>query len=60
MQDVLFPKDWARRFPDFARDLLKFQKEGKNAHDDCADCLTGVYENIDTSGGVTFSSNKIL
>jgi predicted phage terminase large subunit-like protein len=60
MQDVLFPKDWMRRFPDFARDLLKFQKEGKNAHDDCADALTGVYENIDTSGGVTFSYNKIL
>ena len=60
MQDILFPEDWTVRFKDFATDLLSFQKEGKNAHDDCADALTGVYENIDYVSGVTFSYDKIL
>jgi predicted phage terminase large subunit-like protein len=45
MKNVLFPKGWQDMFPDFANDLLKYQKEGKNAHDDAPDALTGVYEN---------------
>ena len=45
MQNVLFPINWQERFPDFALAILKFQREGKNANDDSADCLTGVYEN---------------
>ena len=45
MNNVYFPADWEARFPDFAKDIKKFQREGKNAHDDAPDCLTGVYEN---------------
>lgn len=45
MQNVLFPLNWQERFPEFALAILKFQREGKNANDDSADCLTGVYEN---------------
>lgn len=60
MNDVLFPADWATRWSDFARDVLSFQREGKNIHDDCADALTGVYENIDYTSGVMFSNDKIL
>ena len=50
MNHVLFPVNWQDRFPEFARDLLKFQKEGKNAHDDAPDALTGVYENPKPQG----------
>jgi predicted phage terminase large subunit-like protein len=45
MNNVYFPVNWQDRFPDFATAILKYQREGKNAHDDAPDCLTGVYEN---------------
>lgn len=45
MNNVFFPVNWQDRWPEFATDLIKYQKEGKNAHDDAPDCLTGVYEN---------------
>ncbi len=45
MNNVYFPVNWQDRWPDFSRDIKKYQKEGKNEHDDAPDCLTGVYEN---------------
>lgn len=45
MNNVAFPVDWETRFPEFAKAIKKYQKEGKNAHDDAPDALTGVYEN---------------
>lgn len=45
MNNVLFPANWQDLWPEFATDILKYQKEGKNAHDDGPDTLTGVYEN---------------
>lgn len=45
MNNVYFPINWQDRFLEFANDILKYQREGKNAHDDAPDALTGVYEN---------------
>lgn len=45
MNNVYFPVNWEDRWPEFARDIKKYQKEGKNEHDDGPDSLTGVYEN---------------
>ena len=50
MNNVYFPVNWMDKVPDFARDLLKYQKEGKNPHDDAPDALTGVYENPKPKG----------
>ena len=50
MNNILFPVDWQDRWADFAADLTKYQKEGKNAHDDAPDALTGVYENPTPKG----------
>ena len=44
MEDVIMPEDWKRRWPDFYKDITKYQAKGKNTHDDCADALTGVAE----------------
>lgn len=52
MNNVMFPIDWQERWPDFAMDIRKYQKEGKNAHDDAPDALTGVYENPKPKGQV--------
>lgn len=45
MNNVYFPVNWEDRWPDFARAIKKYQREGKNEHDDAPDALTGVYEN---------------
>ena len=45
MNNVFFPANWATRWPDYYKDMNKYQREGKNAHDDAPDCTTGVYEN---------------
>lgn len=50
MNNVLFPVNWQDRWAEFAKDMLKYQKEGKNAHDDAPDCVTGVYENPKPKG----------
>lgn len=45
MNNVYFPVNWEDRWSDFAKDIRKYQREGKNEHDDAPDALTGVYEN---------------
>ena len=44
MNNVYYPVNWEDRWPDFARDMRRYQKEGKNEHDDAPDCITGMYE----------------
>lgn len=45
MQAVRFPAGWDMRWPDFFGHLSTFKRAFKaNAHDDCADALTGVVE----------------
>ena len=45
MNNVYFPVNWEDRWPNFARAINTYQREGKNKHDDAPDALTGVYEN---------------
>ena len=45
MNNLYFPVNWEDRWPDFARAIKRYQREGKNEHDDAPDALTGVYEN---------------
>lgn len=46
MQNVIFPVDWKSMYPKFYKDVTQFQRLGKNKHDDCADVLTGIYEQL--------------
>jgi len=48
---VLFPKGWQRIWPDAAQSLKSFRREGRNAHDDIEDVLTGIVENLGRGGG---------
>ena len=45
-QNVLFPVGWEVNWAEFYTDLFKYQKEGKMAHDDAEDALSGVYEKL--------------
>ncbi|WP_070043574.1 phage terminase large subunit [Streptococcus agalactiae] len=46
MEHVYFPEDWRNRWPELFNSLVTYQREGKNAHDDAPDALTGIAENM--------------
>lgn len=41
---LIFPEDWESRWPEFARAMKSFRKEGGNQHDDAPDCATLTFE----------------
>ena len=51
MANVYYPENWIDKFPEFAEAMMRYQREGKNIHDDAPDCVTGVYENPKPLGG---------
>lgn len=51
MNNIYFPVNWQDKWPDFATAILSYQREGKNAHDDAPDALTGCYENMKPMSG---------
>lgn len=53
MQHVYYPEDWKNRWPEYYKAMLKYQREGKNKHDDAPDATTGIAEKI--GSGSTFS-----
>lgn len=57
MNNIYFPVNWQDKWPDFSNDIMKYQKEGKNAHDDAPDALTGVYENPKPKGQTKLNRN---
>lgn len=58
MNNILFPVNWQDLWPEFADAIRKYQKEGKNKHDDAPDALTGVYENPKPRGSAQLKTFK--
>lgn len=46
MQHIYFPEDWRNRWPEYHDAMIKYQREGKNRHDDAPDATTGIAEKI--------------
>lgn len=46
MDQIIMPADWQQRWPEFAKHIKKYQRKGKNDHDDAEDALTGFVELI--------------
>ena len=46
MEHIYFPINWADRWPEFYKAITRYQREGKNEHDDAPDALTGVAEKL--------------
>ncbi len=46
MQHVYFPEDWRYKWPEYYAAMTRYQKEGKNKHDDAPDATTGVAETM--------------
>lgn len=55
MNHIYYPNNWKDRWPDYYKAMVKYQREGKNAHDDAPDATTGVAENTVKSSGVNTS-----
>lgn len=50
---IYFPINWRDRWPEYHAAMQKYQKEGKNAHDDAPDATTGIAEQFNKTGGVS-------
>lgn len=46
MNHIYFPINWADKWPEYHEAMSKYQKEGKNLHDDAPDATTGIAEKI--------------
>lgn len=44
MEQVIMPAGWQKQYKAFTSDILKYQRKGKNEHDDAPDGLTGLVE----------------
>lgn len=51
MNNVLFPSDWAGRWPEYHRAMARYLRKGANLHDDAPDATTGLAELM--SGGLS-------
>ena len=49
MQYIYMPHDWEQRWPEYAKQMKRYSKDGKNKFDDCADATTGIAEKINST-----------
>lgn len=54
MNHIYFPANWKDKFPDYYEAMSKYQKEGKNKHDDAPDATTGIAEKINQASTFSF------
>lgn len=46
MNHIYFPSNWRHKYKEYYDAMIKYQKEGKNKHDDAPDATTGIAEMI--------------
>lgn len=54
MEHIYFPENWEDRWPEYSLAMKKYQKEGKNEHDDAPDATTGIAEKINVGDVYSF------
>lgn len=52
MAHIYYPEDWRNRWPEYYDAMIKYQREGKNKHDDAQDATTGVAESCSKGSGM--------
>ncbi len=50
---IYFPANWRDRWPEYYSAMARYQREGKNAHDDAPDATTGIAEQLNTVSAPT-------
>lgn len=59
MEHIYFPFNWAKRWEAFYKHITRYQKKGKNAHDDGADVLAGIYDKTVGEKKASFGTRKV-
>ena len=59
MEHVYFPAGWQNRWPQLYEDLMRYQRTGKNAHDDAEDALSGIYDKVCERKTMNFNAANI-
>lgn len=54
MDHVYFPVNWRDRWSEYYEAMNKYQKEGKNKHDDAPDATTGIAEKVGSGSVYSF------
>lgn len=54
MEHVYFPHNWHDKWRDYHQAMSKYQREGKNAHDDAPDATTGIAEKVGARARIGF------
>ncbi len=54
MVHIYYPINWRDRWPDYYNAMIKYQREGKNKHDDAPDATTGIAENVGKGNSISF------
>ena len=59
MEHIYFPVNWRDRWPEFHQSMYEYQREGKNAHDDAQDAITGVAEHVQQNVDVVLHRHSL-
>ncbi|NFA98015.1 terminase [Clostridium botulinum] len=54
MDHIYYPVNWRDKWPEYYKAMNKYQREGKNKHDDAPDATTGVAENVGKNKSISF------
>lgn len=60
MEHIYYPANWRDRWPEYYKAMTKYQREGKNKHDDAPDATTGVAEQFNNKKKVKVGSKSKL
>ena len=52
MEHIYYPVGWNNKWPEYYDAMIKYQREGKNKHDDGPDATTGIAEKINNPNGM--------
>lgn len=60
MEHIYFPVNWRDKWPEYYKAMVKYQREGKNKHDDAPDATTGIAEQFNNKRKVKIGSKSKL
>lgn len=43
-EQIIYPEGWDKKYPEYYKAMMSYQRKGKNAHDDAPDGTTGLFE----------------
>lgn len=52
MEHIYYPENWKDRWPEYYEAMTRYQRQGKNKHDDAVDATTGICEDLAGNNGI--------